>query len=363
MTRELKLLPRSLPYRPSTPIALEPHDHFAQGGSADDGVRLVEALERNALAVTAHKSREKNSSARGTRLSPDWGPSLSDLASAMERGLSRPYIDAACRARTSIRKPRNSEIIGSRKAVATHVSAIGPPAGETGLSIQRKGTIMDALTTVEEVFKPIPLPDVRCLDPMRSLPAWLALRIELMTEESEKSPAGGRYHRVSKLPASLMLSHAQRAELERCVAEIEALCAQTLAKAAEWESVIHIAVTEMMLVLPSSQHNDLAVDATWRAFREALEGVPHWAVEAALRRWYRGDCGLNERSQQYDYRWRPAPTELRSISLREMYRFKDLARSLRRLLAAELLVEFSAEHRERMSARLHDLSITLRGVA
>jgi hypothetical protein len=44
-------------------------------------------------------------------------------------------------------------------------------------------------------------------------------------------------------------------------------------------------------------------------------------------------------------------------------RYKDRATSLRRLLVAESLVEFSAEHCERMGKRLRDLSMTLRGAA
>lgn len=71
-----------------------------------------------------------------------------------------------------------------------------------------------------------------------------------------------------------------------------------------------------------------------------------------MRRWYRGDAGLNERGQPYDYHWRPAPAELRSIALVEKWRVKQRAETLRKMLAAEPLIEFSGEHCKHMRARI-----------
>jgi len=84
----------------------------------------------------------------------------------------------------------------------------------------------------------------------------------------------------------------------------------------------------------------------------ALDDVPHWAVAAAQRRWYRGDCGLNEHRQPYNYTWRPAPADLRRIALFEAWRVKQRAQTLRKLLAAEPLIQFSDEHCAQMRARL-----------
>lgn len=158
-----------------------------------------------------------------------------------------------------------------------------------------------------------------------------------------------------------MLSRAQRVEIEQHVAAVEALCERTPANGAEWEGATHMAVAKLMLALPSSQQNDLAIEALWEAHRAALEDVPHWAVEDALRQWYRGECGLNERGQPYDYRWRPAPAELRRVSLRVVWRLKSLLTPLRGLLAAERREEFDAEHCERMRKKFSALSMALRG--
>jgi hypothetical protein len=93
MLEELELTSDSQPYRPTTPIALELYGHFARGGSAAEGVRLVEALERHALAITStSKLTAKRSVERGLRLSPDWQPSPPDISFALDRGLSPKRI-------------------------------------------------------------------------------------------------------------------------------------------------------------------------------------------------------------------------------------------------------------------------------
>ena len=215
---------------------------------------------------------------------------------------------------------------------------------------------MSDLTIVEEVCEPIPLPDVRYPDRMPSLPAWLVLRIESMSDDGGARP-------MPMLPARLILNPAQRAEIERYVAVLESLGDQTPANGAKWEKAVLLTVTKLMLVLPFSQQNDLGAEATGEAFQTALADIPHWAVAAAVRRWYRGECGLNEHNRPYDYHWRPAPAELRRIAVCEMWRLvKAPARQMRKLLAAEPLVEFSAEHRERMGSKLRALAITLHDV-
>lgn len=196
------------------------------------------------------------------------------------------------------------------------------------------------------------LPDVRRLDRMPSLPAWVALRVASMKDEQQRSLADGRHRTVPTLPANLILNDAERFEVERHAMELDTLCAQTPIDAAEWEAATLIEITELMLVLPSSQQNETAVEATGKAFQIALDDVATWAVAAAIRRWHRAECGENERGQSYDYHWRPAPAELRRIALIVMWRVKERARILRKLLITEPLIEFSDGHCAQMRARL-----------
>jgi hypothetical protein len=200
--------------------------------------------------------------------------------------------------------------------------------------------------------EPISLPDVRRLDQMPSLPAWVALCVGSMKDEYQAALADGKHRKVPTLPANLILDPAERAEIERHVTALAALCAQTPVDADAFEGATLIIITKLMLALPSSQQNEAGVEATGEAFQAALEDVPTWAVAAAVRRWYRGDCGENKRGQPYDYHWRPAPAELRNIALVEKWRVQHRAQTLRKLLAAEPLIEFSDEHCAKMRARL-----------
>lgn len=200
--------------------------------------------------------------------------------------------------------------------------------------------------------EPIPLPDVRRPDRMPSLPAWAASRIASMKDEHQRSTIDGKYRLVPTLPANLILNPAERAEAERAAVEIEALCRQTPANSDEFEAATLVIITKLMLALPAASQNDIGAEATGEAFQAALDDVPTWAVASAVRRWYRGDCGVNERDQPYDYHWRPAPAELRKIALVEKWRVAARAETLRKLVAAEPLIEFSDDHCKDMRARL-----------
>jgi hypothetical protein len=154
-----------------------------------------------------------------------------------------------------------------------------------------------------------------------------------------------------------MLSQAERDEIQRTIGELTELCDRTPERDAQFEGATLVVITKMMLALPSSQQNEAGAEATGEAFQAALDDLPTWAVAAAIRKWYRGECGLNERGEPYDYRWRPAPADLRRIAFIERYAVLGRIRTLKRLLDAEPLREFSAEHRAHMCERLQGLGI------
>lgn len=203
------------------------------------------------------------------------------------------------------------------------------------------------------------LPDVLRLERMPSLPAWVALRIGSL-KLAVQPDQSGKWREVFTLPASLILRVAERDEITRHASELRALCAQTPANDQKAEENTLVAVTKMMMVLPSTAQNEFSAEARGEAFMAALEDLPAWAVQAAIRRWYRGDCGQNDKGQPYDYHWCPAPAELRQISQREMYRLKGRAEDLEKLLRAEPLIEFSDEHRHEMQRRLLAILPSLR---
>jgi hypothetical protein len=207
-------------------------------------------------------------------------------------------------------------------------------------------------TITADDMDPLQLPDVHRLDRLPSWPVWVASRVGSMRDEPQRSTVDGKYRTLPTLPANLILNDAERVEIERHATDLEALCAQTPTISSEWEGAMLIIITKLMLALPSSQQNEAGAEATGEAFQAALDDVPTWAVASAVRRWYRGDCGENERGQPYDYHWRPAPAELRRIAIGEKWRVMQRATTLRNLLVAEPLIEFHAEHCEQMRFRL-----------
>jgi hypothetical protein len=156
---------------------------------------------------------------------------------------------------------------------------------------------------------------------------------------------------VPTLPSNLILNPPERAEIERYIAALQALCEQTPRANADWEAATLVVVTKLMLALPSVHQNEVGAEASGEAFMVALDDIPTWAAAAAAHRWYKGDCGKNEHGQPYDYRWRPAPADLRRIALTAKFRVYGRVTTLRRLLFAEPEV-FSEEHCSRMRAKL-----------
>jgi hypothetical protein len=110
----------------------------------------------------------------------------------------------------------------------------------------------------------------------------------------------------------------------------------------------------MMLTLPSREAGDLAAEAKSEAYMAALDDVPCWAVQEAMRRWYRGECGA-----KHDYRWQPAPATLRELALVETYRVRAVRRKMSQLLTAEPLIEFDEGHCQRMREKIQSLGLSL----
>ncbi|WP_370191996.1 hypothetical protein [Bradyrhizobium elkanii] len=138
--------------------------------------------------------------------------------------------------------------------------------------------------------------------------------------------------------------------VERHISSLDAVLAMTPCEDELHGQATLMAVTKMTLVLPSRETGDLANEARGEAFMAALEDVPSWAVQEAMRKWYRAEHG-----QKYDYKWQPAPATLRELAMTEVYRVKGVRRRLNNLLVAEPLVEFSPAEEEAMRGRVSAL--------
>ena len=201
--------------------------------------------------------------------------------------------------------------------------------------------------------EPLQLPDVRRLEQMPFLPAWAASRIGSLKTETQPDPATGRWRPTPTLPSNLILRPSEREMVVQHVDELTVLCKQTPAAGNRWLEQTWKALTKMMLTLPSTSQNEISVEARGEAYLIALDDLPAWAAEAAIRRWYRGECGVNQQGKPYDYHWCPAPAELRHIASVDAHRIGRRIHILKQLLLAEPLREFDEAHRQAIGKRLH----------
>lgn len=131
------------------------------------------------------------------------------------------------------------------------------------------------------------------------------------------------------------------------------LSGQTPIDNVDAEAAMLVVLTKMMLVLPVTKQNEQSAEARGEAYMVALDDLPVWTVEAAIRRWYRGDVGTNADGEpRFDCHWAPQPADLRELAMAELRRVQWLSQKLGAVLAAELAIELSDEHCAAMRARL-----------
>jgi hypothetical protein len=189
----------------------------------------------------------------------------------------------------------------------------------------------------------IPAPDSRRPTRMPSLPAWLATQIGALRENLQIDPATSSFREVLTLPRALMLTKQHRMAIEVHIEQLRSLSAQTPEAGAEFGKATLVIVTKVLLVLPSQRTTEAASEAKAEAYMMALEDVPYWAVEAAARKWFRNDCGVDERGRPFDYQWAPSPGPLRRIAQLEAGRLLERIVVLERLLHAVEFVDSAAE--------------------
>jgi len=154
-----------------------------------------------------------------------------------------------------------------------------------------------------------------------------------------------------------MLNPAERVEIEQTIGELTQFCDRTLERDAQCEAATLVLITKLMLALPAQKQNDVAAEATGEAFQVVLDDLPTSCVAEAIRKWYRGECGMNERGEPYDHTWQPSPPDLRRLALTELCAVRYKIKTLKRLLEAEPLREFSEEYAARMRERITGLGL------
>lgn len=201
---------------------------------------------------------------------------------------------------------------------------------------------MNALIKIE----PISLPDIQRMDRMPSWPAWVASRIASLQKNEQRDAESGRYRELWTLPANLIPTDDHRKSLTAHAAELGRRLEQTPEREVDLAKATLVIVTKMMLVLPAQKANETAAEAQAEAYLDALDDVPSWAVQAAIRGWHRSAYG-----DKYSYKWRPQPAELREVSFLEAWKVRSRIAECEKLLQAQPLFEPEPEHSAAMLQR------------
>jgi hypothetical protein len=135
-----------------------------------------------------------------------------------------------------------------------------------------------------------------------------------------------------------MPTEPQRAEIRRHIDSLTSSLSQTPESSEEAEEGMMVVVAKLLLVLPGHRASVEAAEAKGEAYLAALDDVPVWAVQAAIRNLHRRGYG-----ESYDYRWAPVPAELRRIALIEAHRLRHRIATLERVLSAQERIDYTTD--------------------
>jgi hypothetical protein len=215
---------------------------------------------------------------------------------------------------------------------------------------------------LDETTEPLVLLDVRRLDRMPSLPAWLQQRIDALGSECQADNTG-KYRLTVVLPRTMILSASERAVVEERVADRASwldigqpitLDERTLSN----DQAISVIIAKLLVKLRGSKLDETSSDALAEDYLDAVEDLPAWSVRNALRKWNRAESAKFD-GKRHDFDWPPAPATLRRLAQMELAPIKVEMVQLEKLLIAVPRLELSDEHRAKMRARFAELLKTL----
>jgi hypothetical protein len=93
-------------------------------------------------------------------------------------------------------------------------------------------------------------------------------------------------------------------------------------------------LTRMLLAMPvGGSSSETAAEARADMYDDALSDIPPWAIDAAIKRWGKGDVP-ELKMGTLNFSFAPAPAILRKLCKLELQPFEDQALKLRRVLRA-----------------------------
>jgi len=201
------------------------------------------------------------------------------------------------------------------------------------------------MSTEIALFEPIPLPDPRRPATLPSLPAWAARLNGAVRLELQMTPDGKTFEKadVLVLPPDLMPTERQILAMRSHQANLRSYLLDTPAHSVTAETRVATAVSKLLTVLAGERKSDLVEEARSEVYLDVLDDVPCWAVESAVRRWFKHDCGADERGKPYAYQWAPDPGTLRNIAQEDARALGARIGQIQRILDAREFVDCSMQ--------------------
>lgn len=181
------------------------------------------------------------------------------------------------------------------------------------------------------------------------LPEWVESRIG-----SLKDSRTSAWQKT--LPAAMVLSDAEKSAIEGHARNLQLVLGRTPQASAEAEAETLILITKLLKALPGQRLDELGAEATGEAYQQALDDVPPWAVEQAIRGWYRGESTALDRNP-HDFRFRPAPGILARLARHATGVIRARILELAQLANAVPLIDYGEEHKRDMRAKLRELPV------
>lgn len=129
------------------------------------------------------------------------------------------------------------------------------------------------------------------------------------------------------LAGGLKLTDDKRAEIQRVIDHLRGICfADSTPENRKAQLGL---VASMLLAYPVAGGSAEAGKARAEAYLFSLDDLPPWAIQEAIRLWHRGECGSD-----FNYRWAPAPAELRNISVDRLKGGRETIAHLEDVLSA-----------------------------
>jgi len=129
------------------------------------------------------------------------------------------------------------------------------------------------------------------------------------------------------LSGGLTLTDSQRALIEAKVKELRT-ASESDDKPENQKSRLAL-VANVLMAYPVSGGSEESGRARAQAYLAAIDDIPPWAISETIRKWHRGECGPD-----HNYRFAPAPAELRAAAMKLLQPAKQTIAHLEGLLNA-----------------------------